>query len=123
MEECPPILDSSRRPRPNAYLILSQAEEHSPKGDVTLPLTLQECLVATGGVERVRAYLEMAARRPDVSKLAIPEGKVRIARPFLPGNVICVGLNYREHVREGGAEVPQRPLLFAKFDDGCDWSR
>jgi 2-keto-4-pentenoate hydratase/2-oxohepta-3-ene-1,7-dioic acid hydratase in catechol pathway len=29
--------------------------------------------------------------------------------------VICVGLNYREHVREGGFDEPAEPLLFAKF--------
>lgn len=33
-----------------------------------------------------------------------------------PGKVVCVGLNYRDHVTEGaGREVPARPLLFAKF--------
>jgi 2-keto-4-pentenoate hydratase/2-oxohepta-3-ene-1,7-dioic acid hydratase in catechol pathway len=33
-----------------------------------------------------------------------------------PGKIICVGLNYRDHVAEGaGREVPTRPLLFAKF--------
>jgi 2-keto-4-pentenoate hydratase/2-oxohepta-3-ene-1,7-dioic acid hydratase in catechol pathway len=33
-----------------------------------------------------------------------------------PGKVICVGLNYREHVAEGaGRSVPDRPILFSKF--------
>jgi 2-keto-4-pentenoate hydratase/2-oxohepta-3-ene-1,7-dioic acid hydratase in catechol pathway len=33
-----------------------------------------------------------------------------------PRKVICVGLNYRDHVTEGaGREVPDRPLLFSKF--------
>lgn len=32
-----------------------------------------------------------------------------------PGKVVCVGLNYREHVAEGGRPGPIRPLLFAKF--------
>ena len=33
-----------------------------------------------------------------------------------PGKIVCVGLNYGDHVREGaGREVPQRPLLFSKF--------
>ena len=33
-----------------------------------------------------------------------------------PGKVVCVGLNYRDHVAEGaGREVPAWPLLFAKF--------
>ena len=33
-----------------------------------------------------------------------------------PGKVICVGLNYRDHVAEGaGRDAPAWPLLFAKF--------
>lgn len=32
-----------------------------------------------------------------------------------PGKIICVGLNYRGHVTEGGRGLPVRPLLFAKF--------
>ena len=32
-----------------------------------------------------------------------------------PGKIVCVGLNYREHVAEGGRGLPGRPLLFAKF--------
>ncbi|HEV8490293.1 MAG TPA: fumarylacetoacetate hydrolase family protein [Candidatus Limnocylindrales bacterium] len=32
-----------------------------------------------------------------------------------PGKIICVGLNYREHVAEGGRPGPDRPLLFSKF--------
>lgn len=32
-----------------------------------------------------------------------------------PGKIVCVGLNYRDHVAEGGRAGPTRPLLFAKF--------
>ena len=32
-----------------------------------------------------------------------------------PEKIVCVGLNYRDHVAEGGREAPPRPLLFAKF--------
>jgi 2-keto-4-pentenoate hydratase/2-oxohepta-3-ene-1,7-dioic acid hydratase in catechol pathway len=32
-----------------------------------------------------------------------------------PGKIVGVGLNYREHVAEGGRGLPARPLLFAKF--------
>jgi 2-keto-4-pentenoate hydratase/2-oxohepta-3-ene-1,7-dioic acid hydratase in catechol pathway len=31
------------------------------------------------------------------------------------GKIVCVGLNYRDHAEEQGAELPERPLLFAKF--------
>jgi 2-keto-4-pentenoate hydratase/2-oxohepta-3-ene-1,7-dioic acid hydratase in catechol pathway len=32
-----------------------------------------------------------------------------------PGKIICVGLNYRDHAEETGAELPKAPLLFAKW--------
>ena len=33
----------------------------------------------------------------------------------LPGKIICVGLNYRDHAVEAGFELPERPILFAKW--------
>ena len=40
----------------------------------------------------------------------------RFPAAFAPGKIVCVGLNYRDHVAEGaGRDVPDRPLLFAKF--------
>jgi 2-keto-4-pentenoate hydratase/2-oxohepta-3-ene-1,7-dioic acid hydratase in catechol pathway len=35
----------------------------------------------------------------------------------LPGKIICVGLNYREHVAEQKEEPPGEPLLFAKWSN------
>src|SRR5918998_2834332 len=32
-----------------------------------------------------------------------------------PGKIVCVGLNYRDHAAEGGMDLPQAPLLFAKW--------
>jgi 2-keto-4-pentenoate hydratase/2-oxohepta-3-ene-1,7-dioic acid hydratase in catechol pathway len=32
-----------------------------------------------------------------------------------PGKIICVGLNYHDHADEQGAELPEEPLLFAKW--------
>ena len=32
-----------------------------------------------------------------------------------PGKIVCVGLNYADHVTEGGRPGPDRPLLFSKF--------
>jgi 2-keto-4-pentenoate hydratase/2-oxohepta-3-ene-1,7-dioic acid hydratase in catechol pathway len=35
-----------------------------------------------------------------------------------PGKIVCVGLNYGDHVAEGaGREAPEWPLLFAKFSN------
>jgi 2-keto-4-pentenoate hydratase/2-oxohepta-3-ene-1,7-dioic acid hydratase in catechol pathway len=32
-----------------------------------------------------------------------------------PGKIVCVGLNYRDHAEEQGVELPEAPLLFAKW--------
>jgi 2-keto-4-pentenoate hydratase/2-oxohepta-3-ene-1,7-dioic acid hydratase in catechol pathway len=32
-----------------------------------------------------------------------------------PGKIICVGLNYRGHAEEQGAQPPEQPILFAKW--------
>jgi len=32
-----------------------------------------------------------------------------------PGKIICVGHNYREHILEMGRELPEQPVVFAKF--------
>jgi 2-keto-4-pentenoate hydratase/2-oxohepta-3-ene-1,7-dioic acid hydratase in catechol pathway len=32
-----------------------------------------------------------------------------------PGSIIAIGLNYMDHIRETAANVPERPVVFAKF--------
>ncbi|MFE5333536.1 fumarylacetoacetate hydrolase family protein [Embleya sp. NPDC056575] len=34
-----------------------------------------------------------------------------------PSKVVCVGLNYKNHIQEMGRELPGHPTLFAKFAD------
>lgn len=32
-----------------------------------------------------------------------------------PSKILCIGLNYRDHAKEGGQPIPEEPVLFAKF--------
>ncbi|MEU5093634.1 fumarylacetoacetate hydrolase family protein [Streptomyces sp. NPDC020996] len=34
-----------------------------------------------------------------------------------PSKIVCVGLNYRNHIQEMGRDLPEHPTLFAKFAD------
>ncbi len=46
----------------------------------------------------------------------IPLAELDVVAPIPgPGKIVCVGLNYRDHVAEGGRPGPIRPLLFSKF--------
>ncbi|MFB6165686.1 MAG: fumarylacetoacetate hydrolase family protein [Haloarculaceae archaeon] len=40
---------------------------------------------------------------------------VTVRPPTDPSKLVCVGLNYSDHAAETDSEIPERPLLFAKF--------
>lgn len=64
-----------------------------------------------------RDGLEAISKQADVLPAAAwrPLSAIRLALPFQPaGKVICLGLNYRAHAREGGYEVPDYPALFLR---------
>lgn len=44
----------------------------------------------------------------------IPAKVVKRLAPVAPLQIICIGLNYRRHADESGAQVPQFPVMFAK---------
>jgi 2-keto-4-pentenoate hydratase/2-oxohepta-3-ene-1,7-dioic acid hydratase in catechol pathway len=53
--------------------------------------------------------------RMDLSSLPPVAAPGRLAEPVAHvGKFICVGLNYADHARESGAQVPPEPVLFMK---------
>lgn len=38
----------------------------------------------------------------------------KLLAPVEPANILCIGLNYREHAAESGAKIPSYPVLFMK---------
>ncbi|MEE4194613.1 MAG: fumarylacetoacetate hydrolase family protein [Anaerolineae bacterium] len=45
----------------------------------------------------------------------IPLDQITILPPIQhPGKILCVGLNYRDHVLEGGRKIPEFPTIFQK---------
>ena len=40
--------------------------------------------------------------------------EVQLLAPIKAPNIIAIGLNYRQHALETGAEIPERPLVFLK---------
>jgi 2-keto-4-pentenoate hydratase/2-oxohepta-3-ene-1,7-dioic acid hydratase in catechol pathway len=43
-----------------------------------------------------------------------PIDKADLLAPVTPSKIVCVGRNYRDHVKELGNEVPSEPLIFFK---------
>ena len=38
----------------------------------------------------------------------------KLLAPIAPTQILCIGLNYRQHAAETNAKVPERPILFVK---------
>jgi 2,4-didehydro-3-deoxy-L-rhamnonate hydrolase len=74
---------------------------------------LVRLLAVDPGLRDVRAACENAV---DATARAVARSDARLLAPLLrPGKIVCIGLNYRDHVVEHKLEVPDRPILFAKF--------
>jgi acylpyruvate hydrolase len=68
--------------------------------------------VLAGGadaLERVRAVADLEGRE-------LAEAEFGPAVPA-PKRILCIGLNYREHAREGGREAPSWPEVFVRGAD------
>lgn len=40
---------------------------------------------------------------------------ITLVSPTVPGKVLCIGSNYRDHIAEAGLEVPSHPIVFTKL--------
>lgn len=63
-----------------------------------------------------RSKVERAVDVGRGSDAIVDRGAVELEAPITdPQKVVCVGLNYQEHVEESDGETPENPVLFAKF--------
>ena len=80
------------------------------RADPALPASVRAILaLGPDAIRRVEAALPggPTSYDPDTCRLLAPVPD--------PGKIVCVGLNYRDHAREIGAEPPAVPILFNKF--------
>jgi 2,4-diketo-3-deoxy-L-fuconate hydrolase len=70
-----------------------------------------EAFFAGGGLDRVRPLVAERAAAGQVSRFAGERVGAPIARPH---QILCAGLNYRDHAAESGMPVPDEPILFTK---------
>lgn len=68
-----------------------------------------ESFFGGGGVDALRAALGDGRSLPEVA------AGTRLGPPVArPGKIICIGLNYRDHAAETGAQLPSEPVVFFK---------
>ena len=70
-----------------------------------------EAFFGSGGLERIRPIVAERSAAGQVSAFAGERIGAPIARPH---QILCIGLNYRDHAAETGQAVPDEPILFTK---------
>ncbi|MDE5447020.1 FAA hydrolase family protein [Bradyrhizobium sp. CSA207] len=81
------------------------------------PLTLEE-LLTNGGNAELAAVVAAALKSSKAKSTFWDESTIKFGRLFTnPGKIVCVGLNYREHVEEAGQKPPAEPILFNKYNN------
>jgi 2,4-diketo-3-deoxy-L-fuconate hydrolase len=62
------------------------------------------------GLVRLADYLKDNRNKP----VGLPETE-RLGPPVAnPSKIVCIGLNYSDHAKETGAEIPKEPIIFFK---------
>ena len=74
-----------------------------------LPGSMLELLSLEDGTARAREMAGSVAATVPLSEATL------LAPVPNPRKVLAIGLNYRDHVEEGGRPIPQRPVVFAKM--------
>lgn len=90
-----------------------------------LGVVQDDSVAVTDMWESTDAYIkDTSPKRGERLKQAILEseslatGKATVGPALIgPGKVICIGLNYRRHAEETGADIPKAPVVFSKFSD------
>ena len=70
-----------------------------------------ETFFGDGGIDRVRPVVAERAAAGQVSRFDGERVGAPVARPH---QILCIGLNYRDHAAESGMPVPDEPILFTK---------
>jgi 2-keto-4-pentenoate hydratase/2-oxohepta-3-ene-1,7-dioic acid hydratase in catechol pathway len=77
--------------------------------DAMIPNSIQDIIQSQGHLDRVSAAI--ANPKAITSKLNTITFKVPIERP---GKIVCMGLNYADHAKEGGNARPEYPSFFMR---------
>lgn len=116
---------SSTSPRPGALLdeqtVLDLTNDVA--GLPPLANELDACDLAHPFLAAAQDLLQKAANPDERSRLERAgalhaRNDISLHAPVpRPGKIICIGLNYRDHAEEQGAELPTAPLVFNKFSN------
>lgn len=76
-------------------------------------ITTARQLIEAGPAAWARLAADLGSA--DLAPFTRPLVDVRLSAPVQPSKIMAIGLNYLDHVLEGGRKPPERPVLFAKY--------
>lgn len=87
---------------------------HSVNGIRDLGGTLKSCPTM---LDAIQDWDSISGKLEDIAREApLADAGCRLLSPVPDrGKVICIGLNYRDHAIETGAEIPTEPVVFSKL--------
>ena len=98
------------------YILENGAEEFAVSEDgrhwralSSLGIVAHDTAAALGAISAIDTDQLWTNQESRVTKVSLRYPVVR------PSKIVAIGANYRDHIREMGLDVPERPLVFAKF--------
>ena len=93
--------------------VVDLAAAQAARTDGSGAIADMRALIAAGPDVWARLASDLAAA--DLSPFSRPLAETKLAAPVLPSKICAIGLNYLDHVLEGGRPIPKSPVLFAKL--------
>ena len=89
---------------------------YAVRGEQAFDLTAMDPVVGTDLMGLIHAPEKIASLAEKLDQTAaVPVAEITPALPVTrPGTIICLGLNYIEHIKEGGYDIPDYPALFMR---------
>ena len=83
----------------------------------SFPATMMDLLQWESGIDVVRQIVARYKKTPEGERLMTrPLKSVTLDAPISrPGKIVALGKNYLDHIVETGSDIPDRPVVFAKF--------
>ncbi|MHA1566373.1 MAG: fumarylacetoacetate hydrolase family protein, partial [Alphaproteobacteria bacterium] len=102
-------------------LMVGREESQGPTvyrvdGETAVNLTRADARIGTDLTAIIAAGHEDIARiAPTTTSPQIPVAEITPALPIsAPPKILCLGLNYVDHVKEGGYDIPTYPAIFIR---------
>jgi acylpyruvate hydrolase len=83
----------------------------------SFPTTMMDLLQWESGIDVVRQIVQRYMKTPKSERIMTrPLDSITLEAPISrPGKIVALGKNYLDHVEETGSDVPEFPVIFAKF--------